>query len=108
MHPMSNRTDARYRAGGPMDDVARNIRNEQHADAIDRNPMIACDRCGDNHPWMDYWKDRVNQMDGDPREEPWHCDDCKANIRRLERRRRYHMQLREFGHKSAQTPEETP
>lgn len=54
---------------------------------IDRNPKLACTVCGEKHAWQDYWKDRILDGDGDPRDEDFWCDDCTDEIETLWQRR---------------------
>lgn len=83
--------------GGPMDDVAENIRNERRGGPVDRNPYMDCERCGESFRWKDYWKPRID--DGrieNPHEEPFLCDSCHEEKTRLERREANNRSMQEF------------
>ncbi|WP_066418979.1 hypothetical protein [Halorubrum aethiopicum] len=53
---------------------------------IDRNPSMPCEICGESFTWLDYWKDRILDGDGDPSEASFWCDDCEAEIETTRRR----------------------
>lgn len=66
---------------------------------IDRNPDIPCDECGESFAWADYWKPRGQDPTDsfDPEAaETWRCDDCRARLERLRRRRENNHSLWEY------------
>lgn len=93
---MIDRRDSRYRAGGPMDDVAQNIRNEQRHHGIDKNPSLECAGCGETHNWK-HFKNH-GQASADP-DKPLLCSVCNAGLTGVksdEQRREDNRQLEEF------------
>ena len=66
----------------------------------DRDPLLACHACGNEHHYQDYWKPRyVDGRDWNPAEVYWLCDACLNEAYReydRVRRGRNHRQLTAF------------
>jgi len=62
---------------------------------VDRNPSLACNQCGAQHDWQDYWQARMTDRDNDP-DRPLLCDDCLERADEWHDRWTDNRQLTEF------------
>lgn len=80
-----------------IDDVAENIRNEQHADAMPGpDPLTPCNGCGDEYRVSEFREN--GQISNDP-DEPVLCAGCLAEptgVKSVTERRKNNQRITRF------------